>query len=82
MRRGALVSLAWAGLAFLPALASFFRLVALAPFLALGAPFFWLAPFFEEAFSGATCAPCSATVAAFSVIVASAFVIMVNPFCA
>jgi hypothetical protein len=28
-----------------------------------------LAPFFEEAFSGATCAPCSATVAAFSVIV-------------
>jgi hypothetical protein len=24
----------------------------------LGVPFFWVVPFFEEAFSGATCAPC------------------------
>ena len=72
--RGVLASLASAGLAFLPAWASFFRLVALAPFLPLGAPFFGLAPFFEEAFSGATFAPCSATAAAFSVVVASAFV--------
>jgi hypothetical protein len=29
----------------------------------LGAPFFVLAPFFEEAFSGATWAPCSVTAA-------------------
>src|SRR5580658_5133698 len=48
-RRGALASLLCAG--------------ALALFLALGAPFFWLAGFFGEAFSGATCAPCSATAA-------------------
>jgi len=48
----------------------------------LGAPFFRVAPFFEEAFSGATCAPCSATPTAFSVIVASAFVMVMNPFCA
>src|SRR6266849_11010445 len=86
--RGALAFSAGAGLAgFLPALASFFGAAAfaLAPLAAvwpLGAPFFWLAPFFEGAFSGATCAPCSATVAAFSVIVASAFVMVVNPFCA
>jgi hypothetical protein len=59
--------------AFLPPFAAFWP---------LGAPFFWVVPLFEEAFSGATCAPCSATVAAFSVIVASAFVIVVNPFCA
>src|ERR1700720_4322669 len=75
-----------AGLAFLTALASFFReafaLPPLAAFWPLGAPFFWVAPFFEEAFCGATCAPCSATVAAFSVIVTSAFVMVVNPFCA
>src|SRR5450631_716277 len=83
--RGVLASLALAGLAALfPALAPFGEAVAL-PFPAfwpLGAPFFWLAPFFEEAFFGATCAPCSATVAAFSVTVASAFVMVVNPFCA
>ena len=84
---GVLASLAWAGLvAFLVAFASFFGAEAgaltLAAFWLLGAPFFWVAPFFEEVFSGATCAPCSATVAAFSVIVASAFVIVVNPFCA
>jgi hypothetical protein len=43
----------------------------------LGAPFFWLAPFFEGAFSDATVAPCSATVAAVSVAVVSAFFIVV-----
>src|SRR6266567_9540863 len=62
--RGVLASLAWAGLAFLPALASFFGAalaLPLAPFWPLGAPFFGLVPFFEETFSGATCAPCSAT---------------------
>ena len=40
-------------------------LLPLALFWPLGAPFFGLAPFFEEAFSGATCAPCSATAAVF-----------------
>ena len=54
----------------------------LAAFWPLGAPFFGLAPFFEEAFSGATCARCSPTVAAFSVIVVSTFVMVVNPSCA
>lgn len=57
--------------------AAFFGVAALAVFLAflveLGAPFFRLAPFFEEAFSGATYAPCSATAAA--VVVVSALVI-------
>src|SRR5713226_8030446 len=58
--RGALASFVRAGLAaFLPALASFFGVVALvlatlAGFSPLGAPFFWLAPFFEVAVSGAT----------------------------
>jgi hypothetical protein len=85
--RGAQVSLARAGFgAFLPGLASFFGkalvLLSLADFWLLDAPFFWLTPFFEEDFSGAMCAPCCATVAAFSVIIASAFAIMVNPFCA
>jgi hypothetical protein len=37
----------------------------LVAFWPLGAPFFWVAPFFEEAFSGATCAPSSATEAAY-----------------
>ena len=46
-----------------------------APLLALGALFFWLAAFFEVAFSGATCAPCSATAAVSVGLVASAFVI-------
>src|SRR6202795_1425340 len=72
--RGALASLAWAGLAaFFPAVAPFFGealALPLALFWPLGAPFFWLAPFFEEAFSGATCAPCSATTAAWVVSVA------------
>src|SRR5258708_3612479 len=79
--RGVLASLACAGLAFLPTLAFFgvaFVLLPLAAFWPLGAPFFWVALFFEEAFSGATCAPCSATVAAFSVILASAFVMVMN----
>ena len=52
---GVLASLAGAGLDFLPALASFFGKAALALrlalFLPLGAPFFWVAPFFGEAFS-------------------------------
>jgi hypothetical protein len=46
--------------------------------VALGVPFFWLAHFFEGAFAGAMCAPCSAVVAALS-LVSSVF--MVNhPF--
>src|SRR5260370_22599562 len=74
--RGAPASFVRAGLAFLPALASFFGVAALvlAPLAAvwpLGAPFFWLASFFEGAFSGATCAPCSATAAVWVVSVAS-----------
>ena len=60
--RGVLAFLARAGLAaFLPALACFFgSALALPPLVAfrpLGPPFFWLTPFFEEAFSGATVAP-------------------------
>jgi hypothetical protein len=43
----------------------------------LGAPFFWLAPFFEVAFSGATSAPCSALAAVSVVLVASAFFMVV-----
>src|SRR5260370_5260749 len=50
-------------------------------FLPLGA-LLLAAPFFEEAFSGATCAPCAATAAVLSLIVTSAFVMVVNPFCA
>jgi hypothetical protein len=49
-------------------------------FLPLGAPFFWLEPFFEEAVSGATVTPCSATAATASMLLASAFVMVVNPF--
>ena len=65
---------------FFPTLAAFFGAALALPFAALwqlGAPFFWVVPFFGEAFSGATCAPCSATLAAFSVLVASAFVMVV-----
>src|ERR1039457_2161794 len=58
--------------AALACLAAFF-----APLLALGAPFFWLAAFFEVAFSGAPCAPCSATAAVSVVLVASAFFMVV-----
>src|SRR5229473_2786965 len=78
--RGALVFFAGAALAaFFAALASFFGapVVVLAPlavFWPLGVPFFWLAAFFEAAFSGAPGAPCSATAAALSV--ASALVIL------
>src|ERR1051325_8489405 len=53
---------------------------AFALFLALGAPFVLVASLFEGAFSGATCAPCSATVAALSL--ASAFVMLIILFCA
>ena len=53
---------------FAPARGALAAFVGLALFLALGAPFFWVARFFEEAFAGATCAPCSATVAALSLI--------------
>jgi hypothetical protein len=59
------------------ALASF---LAFAPLFAFGAPFFCLALFFERAFSGATAAPCSATVAALSLV--STFVIRFILFCA
>jgi hypothetical protein len=43
----------------------------------LGAPFFGLAPFFEEGFTGATFAPCAATAAAFSVVSAFSVVIFI-----
>src|SRR5688500_14327917 len=55
-------------------LASFLALPALAFFAPLGAPFFGLVFFFKVAFSGATGAPCSATVAA---VLASVFVMFV-----
>src|SRR5579863_2059468 len=73
--RGAMASFLRAGLvAFLATLAPFFgaaalALAPLAVFWLLGAPFFWVAPFFEGAFSGATCAPCSATAAVLVVVV-------------
>src|SRR5258708_1499167 len=80
--RGGLAFLVRVGLAtFSPVLAFFlaagFVLPRLAACWPLGAPVFWLAPFFEGAFPGATVAPCSATVAAVSVAVASAFFIVV-----
>src|SRR5688572_30416658 len=73
--RGPLVFFAEVGLeAFLAILACFFAagvlvLAPLAVFWPLGAPFFTVASFFEEVFSGATCTPCSATWAAVSVVV-------------
>src|SRR5436190_11812385 len=76
--RGVLASLAGAGLAaFLSALAYFFgaavlALPPLAAFWPWGASFFWVVPFFEVALSGATVAPCSATVPVCSMVVASA----------
>src|SRR5215471_121726 len=84
--RGALASLAANLAVFLPVLASFFGatgcvLPPFAVFWPLGAPFFWLVPFFDDVVSGATGAPCSATVAAVSVVVAAVFMV-VNPFCA
>ena len=51
-------------------------LAPLAAFLALGAPFFGVAAFLAGAFSGATCAPCAATVAALSVALVSGVVIV------
>src|SRR5882724_6677724 len=48
----------------------------LAFFWPVGAPVFWVARFFEEACSGATVAPCSATLAS---VLASALVMLVFP---
>src|SRR6202521_3408192 len=81
--RGALALLAVDLAAFLPAFAVFFgaaalALVALAVFWPLGAPFFRVAPFLGEVFSGATCAPRSATVAA--VLVSSVLLLVLFPF--
>jgi hypothetical protein len=67
---------------FLLALACFLGAAAFVLFLALGAPFFWLAPFFEGAFPGATVAPCSATAAALSLVSALVMVFLVVLFCA
>src|SRR6266853_937520 len=82
--RGALALLAGAVdlAAFLPAFAAFFgeaalALARLAVFWPLGAPFFRMAAFFERVFSGATCAPPSATVAA--VLVSSVFMLVLFP---
>src|SRR5580700_681028 len=69
--RGALASFLRAGLAAFFAVA--LALARLAVFWPLGAPFFRVAPFFEEAFSGATCAPCAASGATLSFV--SGFVI-------
>jgi hypothetical protein len=52
-------------------------LPALAPLLAVGALFLWLAPFFEEALSGATVAPCAATAVAVSVLAVAAFSVVI-----
>src|SRR5437762_6300360 len=68
--------------AFLLVLADFLggvglALPPLAFFWPLGAPVFRVACFFEEACSGATVAPCSAT---FAAVLASALVILVSPY--
>src|SRR5436190_1579491 len=84
--RGVLAFLPAGLAAFLPVLAFFFAagfvLAPLATRWPLGAPFCWLAAFFEAAFSGATVAPCSATLAAVSVaLLASAcFMVILVPF--
>src|SRR5712691_10610813 len=80
--RGALLAGAVGLAAFLPAFAAFFgaaalALARLAVFWPLGAPFFRMAAFFERVFSGATCAPPSATVAA--VLVSSVFMLVLFP---
>src|SRR5262249_12589831 len=64
--------------AFFAGLAGFFAagLEALTPLLALDAFFFGLAAFLEAALAVATGAPCSARLAAVSVVVASAFVMV------
>src|ERR1039457_1694028 len=63
------------GVAFLAVLG--LGLPPLAALWALGAFFLGLAPFFEEAFSGATVAPCAATAATVSVVAAFSVVIFV-----
>jgi hypothetical protein len=68
-----LAGVAFVGLAVLGALG----LPLLALFWRVGAPLSALAAFFEEAFSGATVAPCSATAAAVSVVAAFSVVILV-----
>src|SRR5580700_6736654 len=68
---------------FGPALALPPCLGQLAVFLALVAPFFWLAAFLAGALSGATCAPCAATAADLSVALVSAVVMCLSIlFCA
>src|SRR5580698_10385011 len=71
--------------AFFAALATFFgaAALALAPLAVswpLGAPFFCVAAFFGDAFSGATGAPSSATAAAWVVSVSWLFFMVVIPF--
>src|SRR5262249_6141185 len=66
------VSFFWAALLAV-LLAAFFS-----PCLALCAPFLLLASFVQEACSGATCAPCCATVAVSVVLAASAFVMVLE----
>src|SRR5712692_9736675 len=88
--RGTLAFFAAVGLAaFVRALAFFLgaaglALPPLAVFWPLGASCLRVASFFEEAFSGATCAPCSATAAALSAAVVSGLVMLflVILFCA
>jgi hypothetical protein len=83
---GVSASFASAGLVFFPAFDAFLTMWALpfAIFRLLCAPFFGSDPFVDGTFFGATCAPGSATTAAFSVLLASTFVMLVsgNPFCA
>jgi hypothetical protein len=69
--------------AFLLGLAAFFGRAALdlpplAVFRPPGAPFFWEPPSFRRAYSGATCAPRSATAAAWAVV----RFLRLFPFCA
>src|SRR5271155_1507219 len=54
--------------AFFAALAAFLGLAPLAVSWPLGAPFFWVAAFFEAAFAGATGAPCFATAGGWGVL--------------
>src|ERR1700722_2379513 len=81
--RGVVLLARWSFAGFLLARAFFFGAGALAfpafgGLVALGAAFFWLVRFFAEAFSGAPCAPCSATVAA--VVVGSLVMLISSPF--
>src|ERR1035438_3682279 len=70
-----LAGVAFLGLAPAPALG----LAPLAFFAALGGPFFWVAFFFEGAFSGATAAPCAPMMA--SLVVFSMFSVVIFVFC-